>query len=512
MTSIIVILWLRTFLAWTVLAEQTNNCTEISGLNISTLTKENFDHKRTWSTITCIILQRNVIRSIEQGLFSNFKNLKWLFMKNIEMLGKGIVDGFEGINSTDLVQLGLENVGLTSAITEEIFTKLPRRIKVLNLQHNHIERFSFHSIRHLKTIGTINLSGNKDLDFSIGTLQNFTFLKNLYLSSTNFHMNSTFCPKGWSHFPNLKTLYMNGNTFDLSAIDIKNCFKKVRHLDLSYCQLLNGLHDRSFSNFPNMVFLKLTGIHNTKVFHLPTFEKNKYLQYLDLSTVNFSFPPSDENMGGFQHLEKLLTLRMNDWNLSQWDSLSLSTLYSPLSKSIQTLQLINVGLSEIPMIVWKMSNLTTLSMGHNYISRLERPINTTSIGLKTLHLQSNQIAIVYPESIPKSVTDLNLSGNPFDCRCPLMRYVNWVREHDTKNARDWPDHYFCAKPQIWKSRSLWEFAHRIKPTDCRPFNAYVIASFVICFILILLVIVTNVVTWRRSKVKSVKQEPLLPKT
>lgn len=90
--------------------------------------------------------QDDVFHSIETALFSNFRSLRILHMKNIPILGKGIISGFEDINKTKLTQLCLENVNLTTAVVVPLFTKLNKRLKVLSLKTITLKVF------HLKTL------------------------------------------------------------------------------------------------------------------------------------------------------------------------------------------------------------------------------------------------------------------------------------------------------------------------------------------------------------------------
>lgn len=205
------------------------NCTTIYNKNLRNLTRDEFKHTSKWSKIECMSFQDDVFHSIETALFSNFRSLRILHMKNIPMLGKGIISGFEDINKTKLTQLCLENVNLTTAVVMPLFTKLNKRLKVLSLKNNHIESFSFENIDNLFKIKSLILSGNKQLVFSPQASKPFTYLKTLDLSDTR-SLNSTFCPNKIKHLPNLRALCLDGIRFRLADIDIKNCFNNLKKL------------------------------------------------------------------------------------------------------------------------------------------------------------------------------------------------------------------------------------------------------------------------------------------
>lgn len=487
------------------------NCTTIYNKNLRHLTIDEFKHTSKWSKIECMSFQDDVFHSIETALFSNFRSLRILHMKNIPILGKGIISGFEDINKTKLTQLCLENVNLTTAVVVPLFTKLNKRLKVLSLKNNHIESFSFENIDNLFKIKSLILSGNKQLVFSPQASKPFTYLKTLDLSDTR-SLNSTFCPNKIKHLPNLRALCLDGIRFRLADIDIKNCFNNLKKLFLSKSHIQDSIHKDSFSNFPKLEYLQLSGLKYTKQFKMPTFKRNKNLATLELNCIAFLFPPTETNTKAFKYLIKLNKLELSNWNLSQWSSLNLSTLFAPFKESITTLKLSKVSFETIPDIIWEMPNLTTVILSNNKISSLDPPRNSTIVNIKNLHLQWNSIETLDPGSIPKSVSDLNLSGNPFSCKCPLMQYVLWEREKkDVKIMTDWYYRYHCANPREWKGRNLLEFVRKIKPTDCGAFNISVIVATVLCFIMIAVVVVSNIIVWRKQKLQNLENRPLLPK-
>lgn len=487
------------------------NCTKIHNKNLRHLTRDAFKHTSKWSKIECMSFQDDVFDSIETALFSNFRSLRILHMKNIPMLGKGIISGFEDINITKLTQLCLENVNLTTAVILPLFTKLNKRLKVLSLKNNPIESFSFENIDNLFKIKSLILSGNKQLVFSPQTSKPFTYLKTLDLSYTR-SLNSTFCPNKINNIPNLKTLCLDGIRFRLADIDIDNCFNNLKMLVLSNSHIQDGIHNDSFSHFPNLTYLQLSGLGYTKQFKMPTFSKNMNLTTLKLNCIAFLFPPTQTNTNAFEYLIKLSVLDLSNWDLSQWSSLNISILFAPFKESITTLKLSKVGFETIPNIIWEMPNLNIVTLSNNKISSLDPQRNSTIVNMTRLHLQWNRIETLDPGSIPQSVSDLNLSGNPFSCKCPLMQYVLWEREKkDVKVMTDWYYRYHCATPREWKGRNLLEFARKIKPTDCRAFNTSVIVAAVLCFIMIAIVVVTNIIVWRKRKLQTCENRPLLPK-
>ncbi|XP_048738959.2 CD180 antigen-like [Ostrea edulis] len=490
------------------------SCTKISFQNISNLSTENFDHEhKKWKKIKCINLQDDIIYSIQAGLFSKFSSLRTLQMQNISKLGEHLIDGFENINSTKLTHLCLQSVGLTGRIVLKLCELLPRRLKVLVLRNNEIGKFALDYISGFK-VSTLDLSSNKNLNFSLGISKPYTWLNSLNLSRTSFYPNSTFLFNKTCVIPNLKHLALIDNQLRLSALDGHDCLKHLKKLSLSGSQLVDGIHNYSFSRFPELTDLQIDGLRNT-VIQLPTFQNNHKLENLNLNSMKYLFPPSSENVLAFKHLSRLQKLRMKRWDLSTWNSLQLSSLFAPFSKSITLLDLSYVGITAIPDILWEMQNLTTLDLNSNKISRLDIMSNTTNKKLDHLHLMWNQIESLDPKFLPSSVTDLNLTGNPFSCSCQLIPFVIWVKEKEfVKIQNDWHyGRYRCATPRDWEGKSLATFVRKIKPTDCAPFNAYIITAIILCLLMIAIVIVTNIVIWWKRKLRRQKnsddEEPLI---
>lgn len=113
-------------------------------------------------------------------------------------------------------------------------------------------------------------------------------------------------------------------------------------------------------------------------------------------------------------------------------------------------------------------------------------------------MEWNLIETVDPHSIPKRVVEFPLEGNPFLCTCELMPYKNWVKERKlSKIIKDWASKYQCSKPHQWEGKTLDMF--RPKITDCQEFNAYVITAIVLCFLMVIIVIATNIYSRRRKQ-------------
>ncbi|XP_062576815.1 toll-like receptor 3 [Saccostrea cucullata] len=438
--------------------------------------------------VKCLQVRDAKIRFIEKALFSKLVNLSELCLTNLSMEENTIKDGLLNINKTKLSQLSLDNVGLDSSILEDLHLFLPKSLEHLVLRNNVI---SFFSTDYISKTDTQILDLSFNINLSLIMNRTIPSLTHLILSYSGFRWNTTFQINGTCVFPNLSVLHLEGNEVNLSAVDIKNnCFAKIISLYLNRCRFIVPINSESFSFFPNLEHLYMNGI--TNMVQLPTFSNTKNLLTLSINdVVNNFFQPSTDNMKCFQNLKNLQYLEMRKWNMTSWKSDQLCVLFTPVANTLKKMDLTSTGLGSIPRIISQMNNLKTLKLNNNRISKLDYMSKQTNKNLTTLWLPYNLIELVDPNSIPPSVTNFNLKGNPFRCTCELMPYKNWILERKLqKIVQDWQTSYHCFEPLDWKGKSLDEFKPKV--TDCQPFNQYVITAIVLCCLMVVVVITTNV--------------------
>jgi hypothetical protein len=469
--------------------------------DIQNLTEKDFPPPSARNKLVAIYVNGGKIQFIQKELFSKFPRLTNLYLKNLPLKGETIKNSLLNSNQTKLIRLCLENVGLNAVLVKELYPHLPTNLTLLGLRNNNIASLSMDYIPNTK-IEILDLSYNKNLTLLIN--RTAFSLRKLLLSYSGFEWNTVFRVNGTCAFPKLKNLEVEGLKVNMPAVDIQNnCFDNITALQLSNCDFINPIDRKSFSYFPNLRSLYLDKISNME--HLPSFKKAQHLYQLSLNDVNYTFPPTIQNINSFLNLRKIKRLKMQGWDLKWWNSSQLNNLFTPIANTIETLDLTSTGLTKVPCIVSKMNKLKTVRLGNNSISSWDCITENTNTNLKTFCLPFNLIETVDPRFIPRNVYDFNLSGNPFRCTCELMPYKNWVLEKKlSRIIQDWQIHYQCAEPLEWKDKTLSSF--RPKKTDCQPFNDYVITALVLCCLMVVTVVTASVYTHLKRKCQ--RMEPL----
>lgn len=469
-------------------------CTPTFKKESTKLTQHDFLEKNDLQCCKNILVSDHNIHFIQKGLFSKFVELVRLSLHNLPLEGEAIKNSLgKGLN---LTHLRLKNVGLNNTLLESLLPSLPKTLKLLNLMNNSLTYFSTNFISNT-TVKTLDLSQNQNITMMLD--KQALSLTHLDLSHSNCEWKTSQESKPVCKIPNLLVLNFAGNRLNLSTFDNRNdenCFWYLKSLNLSLCDLTEPIINESFSFFPNLTSLYLDGISNIEQF--PSFQHTERLTKLSLNDVKCFVNPTLKNINIFKNLKKLRRLEMQNWELHLWDETELTFLFSPMIKTLEHLDLKSTGLSTIPLVIKEMDELTKLILTSNNISSWNSISENTNKNLTILFMEWNLIETVDPHSIPKRVVEFPLEGNPFLCTCELMPYKNWVKERKlTKIIKDWASKYQCSKPHQWEGKTLDMF--RPKITDCQEFNAYVITAIVLCFLMVIIVIATNIYSRRRKQ-------------
>lgn len=443
-----------------------------------------------------ITVQDLRIHFIQKGLFSKFVKLKRLSLHNLPLQGEAVKNSLmhSGKNKLKLTHLSLQNVGLNNELLKSLIPYLPEKLTELDLKKNTITVFSTNFISNT-TVKYLNLSQNQNITIMLE--KGAPSLEHLDLAHSNFEWKTSPGIMPMCKIPNLITLNFEGNRLNLSTFDNDmNCFGNLTSLCLSLCDIIDPMTKESFSFFPRLKSLYLNGISIKGLF--PSFQNITYLTELSLNDVEYSFKSTLENVNIFRNLHNLRRLKMQNWKLHLLNESELTTLFSPLVKTLEHLDLKLTGLSTIPSVVREMDNLRKLTLSNNSISSWESISENSNKNLRSLFMEWNLIETVNPHFIPERVIDFRLEGNPFLCTCELMPYKNWVKEKKLGEIiKDWTTKYHCFKPRQWTGHTLDTFSP--KKTDCQDFNAYVITAIALCCLMVIIVIGTNVYIRRREK-------------
>lgn len=469
-------------------------CTPTLKKESTNLTQNEFLEEKDLQCCKNILVSDLNIHFIQKELFSKFVKLKKLSLHNLPLEGEAIKNSLG--KELKLTHLSLENVGLNNKLLESLLPYLPKTLTLLDLKNNSLTYFSTDFISNT-TVDTLDLSRNQNITMMLD--KEALSLIHLDLSHSNCEWKTSPENKSVCKIPNLLTLNFEGNRLNLSTFDNRNdenCFWYLKSLNLSLCDLTEPITNESFSFFPNLTSLYLDGISNIEQF--PSFQNTELLTELSLNDIKYFVNPTLENMNIFKNLHKLRRLKMQNWELHLWNETELTVLFSPMIKTLEHLDLKSTGLSTIPLVIKEMNELKKLILTSNNISSWNSISENTNKNLTSLFMERNMIETVDPHSIPKRVVNFPLEGNPFLCTCELMPYKNWVMEKKLREiVKDWATKYHCSKPRQWAGHTLYEF--RPKITDCQEFNAYVITAIVLCFLMVIIVIATNIYSRRRKQ-------------
>lgn len=477
-----------------------NKC-EIINHIIGELKFQDFDEHCVKGLETVIFVNTS-IHKIEEGFFSNFTKMISLNMSQNQNIGPGIKDALYRINKK-LEILKLDNITMNDEILLEIHTLalFPPSLHTLSLRENKLTTFPMQWIQQLTNLTSLDLSQSIHFrHIEVHDVNKSLPLTNLSVAFTGFFLKTLFKNEsGDCVLPSLAYFNLERTFVNVSTIDVPdNCFQNLTHLIIKHSIFEDGLYRNSFRYLKNLKWLSLSETFN--IYQLPVM--NMSLKGLEMNNLQFNFYPSSQNLHIFGNLSSLEHLEIQSLNPGNWSDSSMSDLLSPL-QNLKYLDASNNNLSFMPTVISTMSKLETLILSNNSIGVWHSIISGSQhTHLRTILLQNNEIEFVDVLYLPQNVTKLDLSGNPFLCTCDLVPFLIWVKENHLYTAtliKEWGTHYFCALP--WNMRNLSLVKFNPKPTDCQPFNKYVITAMVLCCFMVLIVFVTNVVVCYKERTK-----------
>jgi hypothetical protein len=416
-------------------------------------------------------------------------------------IGTRIKDALYGIKNIKLKTLKLNNISMNDEILLEVHELFPPTLHNMSLRSNEFTTFQMEWVQELEHFTSLDLSWSIHFrHIEVSDVNKSLPLTNLYVGFTGFFFKTLFKNEsGHCVLPNLAYFDMERTFLNVSTINVPdNCFQSLRYLNIRHNIFEDGLYNDSFRYLTNLQWLILSETFN--IYQLPVLSMS--LQKLEMNNLRFNFYPDNQNLHIFGNLSSLEHLEIQSLNPGNWSDTSLTELLKPL-KNLKYLDASYNNLSFMPSAISTMSELETLILSNNSIKVWHSVLSSTQhTKLSTVLLQNNSIEFVDVHYLPQNITTLNLSGNPFRCTCDLVPFLIWVKENHLFTAtlaEEWRTRYFCAQPLDMKNSSLVKF--NPKPTDCQPFNKYVITAMVLCGLMVLIVFVTDVVMCYKERKK-----------
>ena len=385
-------------------------------------------------------------------------------------------------NQFDLVQLSIliESLCAASNLKELQLTKV---IHGYNLPS--------YFFRVFKKVNLKTLSLSYSTNYGILQHNTFFFLK--YLTTLQLkHAEITISPKAFEGLDSLRYLYLDfvglsfqnyphfGTLFpsSLSTLSLSgNCMRQI-------------IKPQTFDNLPHLrkLYLKKCDIYGLDY---KAFSLNNTLQTLDLSH-NLIYEYENFNSFSFKRLSKLTKLSLTDNDLNVIISKKIGSDLLKYLINLKTLQLARNKINALPVNFFNsQSHLTFLDLNENNIKSWNSELFYPLKRLTKLYLAHNKIQLITNESVQnwKTLSEINLEGNPFDCGCDSLWFLQWIRQ-TTVEISFLNDTYFCGSPKTDRKTKLLDvdvpaLQHLCSPL---PIFIYIIAASVATLLIILLTI------------------------
>ncbi|XP_028991646.1 toll-like receptor 7 isoform X2 [Betta splendens] len=360
-------------------------------------------------------LEENLIQNISTNSFSNLPNLtkldlSWANRKN----GVNIdVNAFK--NLTKLYHLKLTGINLN-----EIPRNIPRSVKLLELNYNHIVLFNNRSLKSLENVTHLQISKNcytwnpcnRSVTITEGSFKVITKLLALDLSFNNI----TEVPKGLPRSLTMlelgsnKIQYISENDFyglhKLKILKIQGNCPRCQNAPYPCVPCPNGsldIHPNAFNNLTQLQVLNLGG--NSLDYLNPSwFLKLSKLKELYLS-FNFLTKVITDNATFLRYIPKVRIIDLSfNFELKKYPkTFKLSEEFSKL-RFLRTLHLMGLVFQSIEpdtlRPLYKLENLTALNLGTNFIINCNASIFSQLPQLKMIYLAENRLYPVTDNSPP----------------------------------------------------------------------------------------------------------------
>ncbi|XP_040280916.1 toll-like receptor 8 [Bufo bufo] len=471
----------------------------VQGYVFQIITNTTFAPLQKIKTLNVINFGTNFIRQVNLDVFHNFHNLTMIYLsenritpfivrpREEENFGKipkvyrrSIHDDAAHNTVDNPVDYHLENDRWSNQIIEPVCISYG---KTLDLSYNLMFFIAAEEFRLLSDIVCLNLSHNSiDQD----------------LNGTEF-----------VYMPNLTYLDLSYNKLDFDSSTAFKELSRLQVLDLSYNAkyfMVEGVtHNLNFIN--NIPSLKVLNISWNKISTLTEYHINESgVEELRFSgnLLNIMWakwnPRYEDIFKNFTSL-KILDISFND--LKQISNKILLNLPQSLTK-------LYLCKNKLELWHWKtlihLKNLKLLDLSHNRIKVIESNMYKYTSSLQKLSLQNNVISQLSPSLLYKatSLTKLDVSynhiqtinklvflwgndnflkvlwleGNPFDCTCEIIDFVQWIMKNNVTIPRLATD-VTCATPNNWKKRGIITFDIQTCNVDMIAMLLFLTSSLVI---------------------------------
>ncbi|XP_054755078.2 protein artichoke-like [Lytechinus pictus] len=399
-------------------------------------------------------------------------------------------------NQIEKIEIGevsmarLKNVILTHNLIPNIsFVNHIPNIVELNLRHNRIRHIPKDTFRLCSKLTVLDLSYNLIEKIIIGTFDAHRSIRNLYLSYnmlTNFSLAFDEYTESSHVFKSISVVHLDGNR--ISAIDsmtFKSCQYSLNKLNMSHNPLrfINETTFHSFSGIQSVDF------SNTDIQMIPTglFQSINSFVTPDVMLNNVTCLKGTDSISLSYPEEKIVNrLEMRHNNLTKIPSFNTSTVFeldvshNELSgdyfgnvSGTRDLKVLDLSNNNIDVLdgdfIHTFSFLKHLNVSRNNLQRSNINLFDSLHDLETIDLTNNKLDGVEMKTTDglKSNIRINLTGNPIQCNCSLVKFIQHLKQNQGLFGDDLPEgDVECQKPL----RLLGEYVADVPPEQfqCKP--------------------------------------------
>ncbi|XP_067669035.1 toll-like receptor 3 [Haliotis asinina] len=433
--------------------------------------------------IVFLSLKNNTIVHTDKNAFSSLMHLQTLDLSENFIAEDDLKKSFYGMAKTPIKELNISSMNLTN-VSDDFFRHLQNVPNFRLIFRNNTSEFPLNALQAIRQMTSLDFGGNrlKRIDLRNAT---FPLLQSLDFNNNRFYEFPDFCSS--NTFPNLKYLSVQWNGMRYLDRNHYSCLKNLTNFHLNG-NLFPELKSNQFSMLPSIFRITLSyvacAMHTVEraVFN------NSALKQIFFRKNRIWFREAEINMQIFEGCSSLELLDLNDNIFQVTTESEYTTLLGDLT-TLKTLVMGGNGMRFIPHVITsKLTNITSLALYRNSISDLKPNTFENMTSLNKLFLGNNEISTINEQSLPKTLKQLELYGNPFSCTCAMVWLIDWMHKEPktfgiSGKYQFW---YNCSSPMNLKGVHLLDL--KMSKTSCLMDHDVKIATLTFSILLIVFLV------------------------